>query len=109
MDDAVKRSPIKRKSAPKRTRKERGTARSSLDFTPDARAEIEYRSGGWCEAACTPNCQRRATHAHHILRRSQGGQGTEANGLHVCANCHLYIHEHPGQSYEQGWMKRSTT
>lgn len=38
--------------------------------------------------------------------RSQGGLGTFENGLDVCANCHSYIHEHPQEAYEQGWLVR---
>ena len=73
---------------------------------PKIREAVERRSGGYCEAACNGNCSRQAAPMHHRLPRSAGGPHTEANLLHLCDNCHRYIHAHPGYSYEQGWLVR---
>lgn len=43
---------------------------------------------------------------HHIVRRSQGGTDELANLLVTCSLHHRYIHEHPAESYERGWLKR---
>lgn len=61
---------------------------------------------GWCEAK-SKVCTGRAAHRHHILRRSQGGKDEPANLLAVCSACHVFIHDHPLQAYEKGWMRRS--
>lgn len=44
---------------------------------------------------------------HHVLRRSQGGTDELSNLLCLCSRHHRYVHEHPAESYERGWLKRS--
>jgi 5-methylcytosine-specific restriction endonuclease McrA len=70
------------------------------------RVRVLGRAEGRCEAS-TPDCTGWALHAHHILRRSQGGRHTEENMLACCRPCHEYIHANPARSYEQGWLRRS--
>lgn len=47
---------------------------------------------------------------HHRKNRSQGGEWTPSNLLHLCGSgctgCHGYIGSNPSESYEQGWMVR---
>lgn len=57
-----------------------------------------------CEAV-TPVCTGSAVHQHH--RKGRGKYlDTEALLLDVCKPCHDYIHSHPTESYEAGWMIR---
>lgn len=91
------RAPIKRK--PKRVQN---------DFTDAAKEVIRRRSGGRCEAG-TPVCTFRAVVFHHILRRSQGGKGTPANGMHLCNACHVHIHANVAEACENGWLARTVT
>lgn len=97
---------IKRRKAVVKSR--RGTVRSTSDFSDVTRQDLVDRSGGWCEVA-VPGCMGRGDQAHHRLRRSQGGKGTLANGLWVCRACHAYVHDHPAESYERGWLIRSAS
>lgn len=49
-------------------------------------------------------CNGRAAHKHHRQTRSQLGGDEKANLLHLCAQCHGWIHAHPAESYENGWL-----
>jgi len=71
------------------------------------RPVIRRRSHGQCEVRCSQACQGKATHVHHRKMRSQGGDNSEANLLHVCARCHLTIHDGPAIAYEHGWLVHS--
>ena len=70
-----------------------------------ARKVVHDRSGGFCEAH-TPVCDHVAQHVHHKAGRKGVGAHSPSNLLHVCNGCHSYIHEHPQESYEAGWMLR---
>ena len=77
---------------------------------PKIRAQVEYRSNGWCEAwieGVCPSHFHRATQLHHRRTRSQGGQHTPENLLAVCNAAHDHIHAHPAESYEAGWLLRT--
>ena len=57
-------------------------------------------------------CEYRASHKHHIQRRSQGGSNDPENLLAVCAgpgtpDHHGFIHANPAWSYEHGYLKRT--
>jgi hypothetical protein len=73
---------------------------------PKVREAVTERSRGYCEAA-TPACKGTGQHLHHRKLRSQGGSNAEDNLLHVCFRCHSYIHDHPAESYDAGWLFRS--
>lgn len=45
-------------------------------------------------------------HPHHILRRTQGGDDSDANLLAVCRECHDVIHNHPLWAVERGYLRR---
>lgn len=66
------------------------------------RNKVRSRSRGVCEAV-TPVCTGTAVHQHH-----KRGRGKELNNasllLDVCSECHAWIHSHPTESYENGWM-----
>lgn len=47
---------------------------------------------------------------HHRKNRSQGGNWSPANGMHLCGDgttgCHGFITAHPTTSYQNGWLVR---
>lgn len=64
-----------------------------------ARALVAQRSSGLCEM-----CRRaEATDWHHRKNRSQGGEWTPSNGLHLCRNCHRVVTEQPYAARRWGW------
>lgn len=69
---------------------------------------VEARSRGMCEAE-TPLCRGVAEAFHHRKLRRHGDHSVD-NILHVCGlgACHTYVHEHVAESYERGWLLRST-
>ena len=81
----------------KRSRMRR--VRYSDPVPPGVRAALAQRSGGLCER-CR---QERATQAHHKTKRSQGGQHTAANLVHLCGRCHDWAEAHPSEATEAGW------
>ncbi len=58
-----------------------------------------------CEAQ-TSACTGRAVHVHHVLPRAHGGNDLTPL-LDVCEACHMWIHDHPAESYERGWLLHS--
>lgn len=68
------------------------------------RNQVRSRSRGVCEAV-TPVCTGRAEHQHH--KKGRGPHlNTAALILDCCNACHSYIHSHPAEAYERGWMIR---
>lgn len=65
----------------------------------NARKLVYARSNNVCERCG----RRRASEAHHRKNRSQGGQWTPANLLHLCTLCHRDVTISPRIAYEQGW------
>lgn len=97
-----KRKPMKQWRPPSKTPEE-----------IDARGKVDTRSGGMCEAAIAGACQGQAREFQHRKAKGQLGEWTASNGLAVCghgnaAGCHGYIHQHPTESYRNGWSVRST-
>lgn len=95
----MKRSPIKRRT-PLRVR--RGPNR----LWRQVRREVEARANGRCEARIDDVCEGRGCHAHHLLRRSQGGANDPSNLAWLCAACHGYVHANPAWAYEAGLLRR---
>jgi 5-methylcytosine-specific restriction endonuclease McrA len=71
----------------------------------DVRQAVEHRAGFRCEVS-GPHCTGGGDHLHHRLMRSQGGGHTTDNLLLACATDHRYIHSHPEESYQRGWLRR---
>lgn len=94
----MKRTPMRRKS------KKRG----GVDvWRRNIIIQLVKDRGGDCEAR-TSACAGQAVDAHEKLRRGQGGSIVDpANIILVCRECHDYIHAHPAESYESGWLFRS--
>jgi hypothetical protein len=108
----MKRSPLKRTTPlrAKTTLKRSGpikTRRRKEEGLAEARKVVFSRSSGRCEARWEV-CTGVAQHAHHRLRRSQGGQHTPENLLAVCARCHTAIHDNPARAFDLGHLLRST-
>lgn len=73
-----------------------------------AKREVRARSGGRCEVGA-PVCVGRAVHVHHALMRSQGGNRHDpAKMIDACRPCHDYVHAHPSESFERGWLLHAT-
>lgn len=81
------------------------------DELNQAREAVYYRSGGVCEgfqfALATmgeramnvypfTECRVKAQHVHHRKYRSRGGSNDLKNLLHVCYQCHSWIHRNGG-------------
>lgn len=61
------------------------------------RRQVEYRSDGCCEAGIPGTCDYSANQMHHRKARSQHGENSAENLLHVCFPCHRAITDHkPG-------------
>jgi hypothetical protein len=67
------------------------------------RPVIAARSAGRCEIE-GPGCTGLGEHVHHRKMRSQGGDNSLACLVHACNHCHKRIHEHPEESYANGWL-----
>lgn len=71
------------------------------------RDRLAERSDGGCELCVFE----RATNWHHRKNRSQGGQHTLSNALHLCGSgttgCHGMVTENPARAYDRGWSVRS--
>lgn len=67
------------------------------------------RVNGLCEAdsPVCPGRPHRGDQAHHRRLRSQGGTDDPTNLLWVCTLAHDYIHRHPAESYDRGWLLRA--
>jgi hypothetical protein len=90
----VRRTPIRRRSKKESER---------LRRYDRARTIVMETANGMCEAV-TNRCMGPAGQVHH--RRGRDGELVDDldNLLAVCYACHDYIHSHPHESYERGWM-----
>lgn len=72
------------------------------------RKNILSRDEGKCR-----KCSRPATDVHHRQVKGMGGTSDPrreygaANLVSLCRACHNYIHAHPAESYEMGWLVHS--
>lgn len=70
-------------------------------FSKRTRLSIIERDEGLCR-----QCGRRGSDIHHVKFRSQMGEGIYTNGMVVCHQCHMKIHQNKGlQEYWQGKFK----
>lgn len=71
----------------------------------DSKAAVLLRSKGRCEATELPHvCERIASQFHHRVRRSQGGDNSPANLVHVCSPAHMRIHAEPALAKSLGLL-----
>jgi hypothetical protein len=107
----MKRTPLTRKTGLKRTG--RINPRSDKTIARDADLEVARkavvkRAGGRCEAQWDSTCRRYGAHAHHVIRRSQGGDHDPGNLIWVCNPCHENIHRNPAEARKLGLLARPT-
>ena len=76
---------------------------------PEVAETVIERARGMCEIMSRDTgCTGRAEHLHHRQLRSQGGEHTVENLIHICSTCHYWLHAHPAIAYTNGWMVKST-
>lgn len=92
----VRRSRLRRMSA---------TAQKFAAQFEQAKVIVASRSQGFCEAQ-TSACSGFGQHFHHRAGRVGPGVNLPGMILHVCWRCHRYLHTHPLESYERGWLVR---
>ena len=68
-----------------------------------ARRMLAERSGGVCETCRSA----RASDYQHRVNRSQGGGWQLSNALHLCHDCHMWIHRNPNTANKRGWHLKS--
>lgn len=68
---------------------------------PRAARETYERDGYRCTWCGEPGG---ALDPHHVIRRSQGGKDVPENLRSVHRRCHRYIHEHPAEAKERGFL-----
>lgn len=81
-------------------------------MSPELRAKILARSGGWCEAevfraGVWARCGNRAGEIHHLLTKARGGRNLDRVGetyhlMHLCRDCHGA--SDGGSAYEGGML-----
>lgn len=69
---------------------------------------VRRRSGGECEVR-SPWHLGKATNLSHRRHQGQGGEWSPVNILDSCGHgnatgCHGYIHQHPEEAREKGWI-----
>jgi 5-methylcytosine-specific restriction endonuclease McrA len=99
-------------------RRRSGLARSSFkrpaasgdDPSPEVRAMVEGRDLGWC-VRCGLAVGSGPQSVHHRIRRSQGGSHQPENLILLCGSgttgCHGWVHAHPADARDSGWLLKS--
>lgn len=77
-----------------------------LRSTRSGRARPDEPLAVWCAARIEGVCTGRATHRHHRLMRSAGGDDSAGNTSDLCADCHRFVHANPAFGYESGYLLR---
>jgi 5-methylcytosine-specific restriction endonuclease McrA len=90
--------PVHGRKAPKRGK--------ASEFSTNVRKAIIKRDKGQCVRCSAPY-----HNIHHVIFRSQGGLGTEDNGVCVCYWCHEYAHSSREgrqwfEDYREEYLKR---
>lgn len=95
----MKRTPLRRsRFSPKRTSKQQAHYEAMNELRP----QLIARSGGRCE--CGRDCQSQGAHAHHVIRRSQGGPDTLDNLRWLSLSCHFWTHTHIAEARRLGLL-----
>lgn len=93
-----RRTPLRSRPVPRRRKAPRWTA----DDWAHADGVLMRRCGGRCER-CLTDVHPAYAHRHHRQRRRVGGDRL-ANLLVLCQSCHTWIHDHPRNAREHGWI-----
>lgn len=84
---------------PKPTPKKKESKKEYKDVRRDYLSEHQK-----CEVCLTSE----ATSVHHAAGRLNDLLTDTTYFFAVCEECHAYIHAHPNESYERGWMVHRT-
>lgn len=100
---------LKRKKPLKRTQWKRGLTGARLSQVSETRKRYAYKykearlaymqAHPVCEACGIANSEQ----LHHKKGRGRNYINIDTF-MAVCHTCHTYIHAHPAESYEKGWM-----
>lgn len=95
--------PLERKTEMRRTTT--SSKRPKPDPALEAfRAAVHARARGRCEVR-SPVCTGCDEVAHHCKRGNPRVHDPEF-GLGSCDPCHVYLHAHPEEAYQRGWLVR---
>ena len=98
----IKRSITQMERGPMKPRVKPMPRKAAPTVAAKIRAKVRQRSRGVCEAV-TPVCTGTAVHQHH-----KAGRGANLDNasliIDVCRSCHDFIHAHPTEAYERGWL-----
>lgn len=102
--------PKRKRDVPKQRTASDGPSEAVLEDR--AKKAVKRRSDGDCEIR-TSWCLGRATNFSHRRHEGQGGPWEASNGLDACGwgnatGCHGYLHQHPVEAKENGWLVSST-
>ena len=87
-----------------------GRRKNKNRMPPEVAAVVVERAGGTCEIMHPDaGCNFQAEQVHHRQMRSQGGQHTVENMVHICHLCHGWVHRNPAYSYDQGWLVKGSS
>lgn len=89
-----------------RLRKVSAKRRARNEAYAEVREFVAERAGGMCEAQVSGVCRIYGAHAHHRLRRSQGGADTAENLVWLCHACHDHVHRNPAWAVSVGLLVR---
>ena len=89
-----------------------GTSKASRDRRKERVAKdaawsnaVRDRDEGVCQ-----RCRHEGHHAHHVAQRSQRSDLVHDvdNGIYLCWLCHDWVHKHPLEAREQGFLSDET-
>lgn len=93
------------KAQPRGLRRVGKKAQRNIDELAEVKPFLLERSRGRCEAQIANLCTGIGVHAHHVVRRSQGGDNAAENLLWVCWFCHDRIHSSPEDATARGFLR----
>lgn len=96
----MKRSQLRRKT---RLRAESAKQRRHRAQMKLVTPELIDRAGMMCECG-EADCFREGQHAHHVIRRSQGGTDELSNLKWLSWECHARVHANPKWAFERGLL-----
>lgn len=103
----VKRSGPLARHTPLRTRqklqRQSDAVRDRIGAEAAILADVRARDGGVCQYPAADHWG--GPHVHHILPRGRGGTTIPTNLTTLCAAHHAYVHDHPRESREGGWLR----
>ena len=97
--------PMKRRTPLRRSRfspRPSHGQQAHYDAMNELRPQLVKRSAGACK--CGRNCMAMGAHAHHVIRRSQGGPDSLENLRWLSLACHFWVHTHVQEARDLGLL-----